>query len=222
MQVNPRALRMMFMIGLLLGTLAVPGVAAPEETTESALPRSFQGARLGMPLSDLAAIAPDANRASLGRHDQSQRTVVVQSKDRYLRRIEYRFYNDHLRELAIYYNSDKVPGGYQRLLERLRESYGNPIVVDQPEEYGLVRRTVWKDRTTMSSLVESHKIIDDKAELILTIADLALQQAFEEDQEHRRRQRELSIPIPLPDHSIQNRRTALFQSDQLYNRHTGG
>ena len=221
MQIKSRALRMMFIVGMLLGILTAPGGAA-QETTEAALPRSFQGARLGMALSDLVAIAPDANRVSLGRRDPFQRTVVVPSKDRYLRRIEYRFYNDHLRELAIHYHSNEVPGGYQRLLERLTEAYGKPIVLDEQEGYGLVRKTVWKDRATRSSLVESRKLIDDKRELILTITDLALQQAFEEDQEHRRRQRELSIPIPLPDHSIENRQAVVSQSDQLHHGRTDG
>jgi hypothetical protein len=225
MQVKSGALRMMLIVGLLLGPLAAPGVAAQDDTKEVAVPRSFQGARLGMTMSELGAVVPDVNRVALTRRDQAQRTVVIPSKDRYLQRVEYRFYSDRLRELAIYYNPVEVPGGYPRLLERLKNAYGKPIVIDQRDEYGLgsklasdvisAKKTIWKDRTTMASLAESRRIIDNKRDLLLTITDLDLQRAFEEDQEHRRRQQELRIPIPVPDTSAQNKQVSVPQSDQL-------
>lgn len=225
MRVKSGALCIMLMVGLLLGPLTALGVAAQDDTKEVALPRSFQGARLGMTASELVAVVPDVNRVALNRRDQIQRTVVIPSKDRHLQRVEYRFYNDRLRELAIYYNSVEVPGGYQRLVERLKESYGKPTVVDQRDEYGFgstlvsevvsVKKTVWKNSTTMTSLAESRRILDDKRELILTITDLDLQRAFEEDQAQRRRQQELRIPIPLPDHSVQNRQAAVPRSDEV-------
>jgi hypothetical protein len=228
MQVKYFALSIIFMVGLLVGAFAVPGIAAQDVAAEPALPREFQGVRLGMALSDLVTIVPDANRVSLGRHDQKQQTVLVSSKNRHLQRIEYRFYNDRLREMAIHYNPDKETGGYQRLLERLRESYGTPIVADQREQSNLgshvimIKKTIWKDRATISSLAESHKIIDDQRELILTITDLELQQAFEQDQEHRRRQRELSVPVPLVNNPVQNRQATISHSENARNVHAGG
>lgn len=212
MQVKSAALCMMLTVGLLVGNLTAPGIAAQEHAKETTLPRSFQGARLGMTLSELITVVPEANRVSLHRRDQAQRTVVIPSKDRFIQRVEYRFYNERLRELAIQYNLDKVTGGYQGLRERLKESYGKPFVEDQKEDYerGLdvisVKKTIWKDGATMSSLIDEHNVLEDRRALTLIITDVNLQQAFEQDQEHRRRQRELSIPIPLPDHSMQNRR----------------
>lgn len=227
MQNKSGVLRIIFMVGLLLGSLAVPGIAAQDVAREAALPRAFQGASLGMPLSDFAAVVPEAKRVSLARRDQTQRTVVVPSKDRFLQRVEYRFSDDQLRELVIHYNPSEVPGGYQRLLERLRESYGKPIAenlqeYDSGPDVVLVKKTVWKDHATMASLTESRKIFDDRRELILTITDRNLQQAFEEDQEHRRRQRELSIPVPTSDHVIQNRQAAMSRSESMRDGHAGG
>ncbi|HEU5406949.1 MAG TPA: hypothetical protein VFU48_04240, partial [Nitrospira sp.] len=115
MQVKSGALRMMLIIGLLLGTLAVPGIAAQDDTKEIALPRSFQGAHLGMTLSDLVAAVPDVNRVLPNRQDSGARTIAVRSKDRHVQRVEYRFYDNRLRELVIYYRNEEVPGGYQRL-----------------------------------------------------------------------------------------------------------
>lgn len=227
MQNKSGVLRIIFMVGLLLGSLAVPGIAAQDVAREAALPRAFQGASLGMPLSDFAAVVPEAKRVSLARRDQTQRTVVVPSKDRFLQRVEYRFSDDQLRELVIHYNPSEVPGGYQRLLERLRESYGKPIAenlqeYDSGPDVVLVKKTVWKDHATMASLTESRKMFDDRRELILTITDRNLQQAFEEDQEHRRRQRELSIPVPTSDHVIQNRQAAMSRSESMRDGHAGG
>lgn len=228
MCIKSRTLSIIVMLGLvfglLLGVLATPGIAAQDGTDETVLPREFQGARLGMSLSDFVAIVPEANRISRGGHDPMQQTVVVPSKDRYLQRMEYRFYKNRLRELVIYYKADKVPGGYERLLERLSESYGKFLGTDLRVEDGrgsyatVVKKTSWKDRATMTSLIESHKITEDRGELMLTITDLDLQQAFEQDQEHRRRQGELSIPLPLPDQTIQKRQATILdhaRTDQV-------
>jgi hypothetical protein len=215
MHVKSAALRMMLTVGLLLGSLAEPGIAAQENTKETALPRSFQGARLGMTLSELVAVVPDAKKVSLNRHDQAQRTVVIPSKDRFIQRVEYRFYNDRLRELAIYYTYGEVPGGFKRLRQRLQEAYGKPAVVDQTDydagpNIVSVKKTVWKDGATMSALAQSHKMYQGRElyDLILTITDLDLQHIFEQDQEHRRRQEELRLPIPLPESGIQSKQTA--------------
>lgn len=208
MPIKSRMLLVIVMLCMVVGFLAVPGIAAEGVSTDAALPRAFQGAQLGMTLSEFAAVAPEAKGVSLGGRDQAERTVVIPSKDRPLQRIEYRFYDDRLREVVIHYHHNEVPGGYPGLLEKLRESYGKPMSQNLHEYYTKPeafseKKTVWKDHATMASLTETRKMNGDKRELILAITDLTPQQASEEDQ--KRRQQELSIPIPLPDRAMQNK-----------------
>lgn len=212
MQIKSRMLLVLVMLCLVVGFLAAPGIATEGRSTDTALPRAFQSAQLGMTLSDFVAVVPEAKRVSLGGHDQADRTVVVSSKDQPLQHIEYRFSNDRLREFVIHYVYGEVPGGYSGLLEKLRESYGKPISQNLQEYYTKPeafsqKKTVWKDRATMASLTETRKMNGDKRELILTITDLHPQRTSEVDQE--RRIQELSIPIPLPDHLIRNEQTAV-------------
>lgn len=212
MQIKARTLLVIVMLCLVVGFLAAPGIAAEGVPTNVALPRAFQSAQLGMTLSAFTAVVPEAKRASLGGRDQTERTVVVPSKDRPLQRIEYRFYDDRLREIVIHYHHGEVPGGYPGLLEQLRESYGKPMSQNLQEHYTKPeafskKTTVWKDQTTMASLTETRKMNGDQRELILAITDRNPQQAAREDQE--RRQQELSIPIPLPDHPAQNKQAAV-------------
>jgi len=203
-------------MGLLLGNFAVPGMAAQEDTKETALPRSFQGARLGMTLSEFVSLVPDAKRVSLNRGDRVQRTIVIPSKEHPIRHVEYRFYNDHLRELAIHYTYNEVPGGFTVLRQRLQETYGEPTVAEQTEydtgpNIASVKKTVWKDDATMSVLAQFLKLSQgqERYDLVLTITDRDLQQMFEKDQEQRRREETLRIPIPLPGSRIQNKQTAM-------------
>jgi hypothetical protein len=212
MQVKSGPLVIIFLVGLLVGTMAVPGIAAQDAEKKAALPRAFQSAQLGMTLSEFATVVPEAKRVSLGGRDQAERTVVVPSKDRPLQRIEYRFSNDQLREFVIHYDYGEVPGGYPGLLQNLRESYGKPISQNLQEYYTKPeafsqKTTVWKDRATMATLTETRKLNGDKRELILTITDFSPQRISEVDQE--RRKEELNIPIPLPDHRIQNNQVAM-------------
>ena len=58
MQMRYAVLGLMSAVGLLLGNPASPGIAAQEHPKETALPRSFQGARLGMTLSELTTAVP--------------------------------------------------------------------------------------------------------------------------------------------------------------------
>ena len=215
MHVKSAALSMMAMMGL-LGTLAAPGMAAPEETKDTALPRSFQHARLGMTLSELVSVVPDAKKVSLNRHDPADRTVMIPSKERSIQRVEYRFYNDRLRELAIYYTYAEVPGGFTGLRQRLQETYGEPVVAEHTEydpgpNIASVKKTIWNDEATLSVLAQSHKLYQgqERYDLVLTITDRELQQMFEKDQEERRRQEALRIPIPLPGPGAHNKQTAL-------------
>jgi len=213
MPIKSRILLVIAMLCIVVGFLALPGIAAEGVSTGAALPRAFQGAQLGMTLSEFAAVAPEAKGVSLGGRDQAERTVVVPGKDRPIQRIEYCFSNDRLREVVIHYHHGAVPGGYPGLLEQLRASYGKPISQNLQEYYTKPeafseRKTVWKDHATMASLTETRKLNGDKRELIVAIADLTRQQVSKEDQ--KRRQQELSIPIPLPDHAMQNKQASVF------------
>lgn len=227
MQIKSRMLLVIVILCLAVGFLAAPGLAAQDVSKEAALPRAFQGVSLGMPLSDFVAVVPDAKRVSLARQDQSERTVMVPSKDRALQRVEYRFYKDRLREVTIHYNPGEVPGGYRRLIERLRESYGKPIE-ENLEDYATdpkilsLKKTIWKDSTTMATLAEFQTVIDDRGKLSLTLTDLELHQAFEQDQEQRRRERELRIPIPLPQPPIQERQAAAPHPAHVAHGHVRG
>jgi len=212
MPIKVRTLLVIVILCLVVSFLAAPGIAAESVPTDAALPRAFQGAQLGMTLSEFAAVVPEAKQVSLGGRDQAERTVVVSSKERPLQRIEYRFYDDRLREIVIHYHHGEVPGGYPGLLEKLRESYGKPMSQNLQEHYTKPeafsqKTTVWKDQTTTASLTETRKMNGDQRELTLAITDRNPQQASKEDQE--RRQQELSVPIPLPDHPMQNKQAAM-------------
>lgn len=219
MHVKAAALSMSIM-ALLLGSLATPSLAAQEESTDTALPRSFHNARLGMTLSELVSLVPDVKKVSLNRRDPAQRTVVMPSKEHPIERVEYRFYNDRLREFTIYYTNDEVPGGFTALRQRLQEVYGEPAVAEQTEydtgpDIASVKKTVWKDDATMSVLTQSHKLYrgNERYDLMLTITDRDLQQRFEKDQEERRRQEALRIPIPLPGSGIHHKQTAMARAE---------
>lgn len=226
MEIKSRMLLVLVMLCVVVGFLTAPGIAAEGVSTDAALPRAFQSAQLGMALSEFAAVVPEAKGVSLGGPNHAERTVMVPSKDRPLQRIEYRFNDDRLREIVLHYHHGEVPGGYPRLLEKLRESYGKPFSQNQQEYYTKPeafsqKKTVWKDHATMASLMEIRKMNGDKRELILAITDLTPQQAPEKDQERRRHQ-ELSIPIPLPDHSIQNKQAAVLHLARPEHSHAVG
>lgn len=223
-----KQLILLLVVWLLLAEGVVLGRAEQIPTDAVTLPRSFQGARLGMSQYDLMAIAPEVGLTSRGAHSQLHKTLIVPAKDRHLRRIEYRFYHGALRELAIYYKRDRVPRGYEGLLARLKETYGQPVA-ENVEEYDprqdifSVKKTVWKDHATTSVLAESRKMREGEEvyDLVLTMTDLDLQQAYEQDQERRRRQQELNIPIPLSEQQTQKNQTAVPRSDTAHSRETG-
>ncbi len=217
MKIKSRMLLAIVMLCIVVGFLAAPGLAADGVLTDATLPRAFQSAQLGMSLSEFAAVVPEAKQVSLGGRDQAEPIVIVPSKDRPLQRIEYRFSNDQLREFVIHYAYREVPGGYPGLLQKLRESYGKPNSQNLQEYYTKPeafsqKTTVWKDRATMASLMETRKMNGDKRDLILTITDLSPQRTSEVDQELRKQ--ELNIPIPLPDHRIQNKQEAMPDVDR--------
>lgn len=208
-----KQLAILLIMWVVLGDGLIPGHAEQIQGGAVTLPRSFQGMRLGMGQYDLMTIAPELGRTVLGTNGPLQRPLTVLSKDRHLQRVEYRFYRGVLRELAIYYNRDRIPRGYEGLLARLKETYGQPMI-ENVEEYDSrpdvfsVKKTVWKDHATMALLSEVRKIREDQEayDVVLTMSDLALQQAYEQDQERRRREQELRIPIPLSEQATQEQR----------------
>ncbi len=208
-----KQLAILLIMWVVLGDGLMPGHAEQIQGGAVTLPRSFQGVRLGMGQYDLMAITPELKRTMHGTNGSLQRPLIVLSKDRYLHHVEYRFSRGVLRELAIYYNHDHIPRGYEGLLARLKEAYGQPMT-ENMEEYDprpdvfSVKKTVWKDHATMAVLSEVRKIREDQEayDVVLTLSDLALQQVYEQDQERRRREQELRIPIPLSEQATQEQR----------------
>ncbi|HSE57735.1 MAG TPA: hypothetical protein VLA99_03455 [Nitrospiraceae bacterium] len=203
-----RAMMGLLVVGAILlfgGCWSTAGYAG-EILAESkrTLPRSFQGVRLGMPRHDLAAAASDIGRAAVEAGERGQRSFAVLPNDRHLRRIEYRFYRNALHEMAIHYNLERIPLGHEGLLARLKESYGEPVA-ERIEEFDprpdvfSVKKTVWKDERTLIALAEVRKVREgtESYDLVLTMTDRALQEAYEREQEERRRRQLLGVPIPL-------------------------
>lgn len=223
-----KLLALLLVVWLLSADELVLGHAEEIPTGAVTLPRLFQGTRLGMSQNDLMAITPELGRTALGTNNPLHKTLVVPSKDRHLHRVEYRFFHGALRELAIYYRHDRIPRGYEGLLARLKETYGQPVA-ENVEEYDLrpdvfsVKKTVWKDHATTSVLAESRKLREGREvyDLVLTMTDLELQQAFEQDQERRRREQELRIPIPISDQGTQKRPAAEPRSDNALSHAAG-
>jgi hypothetical protein len=188
-------------------TCGVIRVSAAEPTpAKSMLPRSFQGARLGMAMAELARTDPQIARTALQANGRQTETVAVASQDPHIHRITYRFYRGVLYEQAISYRPDHVPRGYEGLLNRLKQVYGRPAA-ENMEDYDLsrdifsARKTVWRDDVTRITLAEVRKLTDgrEQFELVLTMTDVSLEQARDQEAQEQLRRKELSVPIPLPD-----------------------
>jgi hypothetical protein len=175
------------------------------------LPRSFHDVRLGMTWHELSRVAPGAKRTSAGDTEQASRTIVVATKqDPYISRIEYRLFREALQDLAIYYKTDRIPRGYASLLDKMKVSYGEPVVQDISEydprgNVFSVKKTVWKDDATVIVLSEVGRLVNGEEvyDLVVTLTDRALQNASQREEEERRRQAELAVPVPLkaPHHT---------------------
>ncbi|HXF93429.1 MAG TPA: hypothetical protein VNK46_11785 [Nitrospiraceae bacterium] len=201
------------MVALILGVVQF-SVAEPTPAN-SVLPRSFQGARLGMALTELVRTDPQIARTAVQANGRQTETVAVASQDPHIHRVTYRFYRGALYEQAISYRPNQLPRGYEGLLDRLKQVYGRPVV-ENAEEYDLsrdifsMRRTVWRDDATRIVLAEIRKLTDgrEQFELVLTMTDLALEQARDRTVQEQLRRKEQSIPIPLPDPRGTSARTA--------------
>lgn len=123
----------------LMLAFGVTQVSAVEQSrTKSILPRSFQGARLGMAMAELARTDPQISKTVLPSNSRQTNTVTVPSPDPYIHRVVYRFYRGVLYEQAISYRPDRVPRGYDGLLDRLKQVYGRPVA-ENMEDYDLSR-----------------------------------------------------------------------------------
>lgn len=195
-------LALLFLVGV-----TTEGVALSDEksvTTPSAkLPRTFEGARLGMAKHELNGTVLEGRRDSGA---VNHAVLTVRPKDPYVQRVQYRFHHGALREIAISYNTQRVPGGHQGLLSRLKDIYGDPIAENQ-DEYDLrpdvlaVRKTVWEDEATKMVLTNSRRLQngDEIQELVLAITDNALQRAYEAEQTQHYRKKIGRVPIPLSE-----------------------
>ena len=174
------------------------------------LPRSFHGVRLGMTGHELSRVDSEVKRTSAGDARQASRTVVVATRqDPYIRRIEYRLFREALKDLVIYYKTDRIPRGYASLLDKMKMSYGEPVAQDISEYDPRVnvfslKKTLWKDDATVITLSEVGRLLhgEEVYDLVVTMTDLALQKAVQQEEEERRRKEEFAVPVPLeaPQH----------------------
>jgi hypothetical protein len=185
------------------------------ESKQIKLPRSFQGARLGMTHSQLSNVVPEVQKLASGPGRRPSRAVVVSTRrDAYVERIEYRFFQGALKDLMIHYKKDRLPRGYDSLLDKLKKSYGAPVAqnileYDPRADVFSVKKTVWRDDATEIVLSERQRMQqgEEIPELVVTMTDRALQEASQRLEEERRRKEEFAVPVPLEDSSHHSRRS---------------
>lgn len=170
------------------------------------LPRSFQGARLGMTRNELSRVVPEVKRTSADDARHASRTVVVRMRQNpYIGRIEYRFFQEALQDLVVHYKNDRVPRGYDSLLDKMKQSYGEPAAHEDIPGYDprvdvfSVKKTVWKDDATVIVLSEVGRLVhgEEVYDLMVMMTDLALQEASQRHEKEMRQKEELAVPVPL-------------------------
>jgi hypothetical protein len=196
-------------------TLAGTGLLWAQPSPSERLPRQFQKARLGMAMEELVRVEPQVMHARPAKDTRMIHTVTVPARDPYLNHLEYRFYRGRLFEEAVYYKRDRLPRGYAGLVGRLRELYGRPasedlIEFDPAPDSISSQKTVWKDARTRIALAEHRKMREGQEyyELVLTMTDLALEQARKQEEDALLREKEQRVPIPLPDGSARSKLSA--------------
>jgi hypothetical protein len=191
-------------------------VEAVGESEQLRLPRSFEGARLGMTRRQLSVAVPEVGKVSskTGRH-KIDTIVASASGNPYVSRIEYRFFQGALQDIVIHYNGNRIPRGYEGLLDKLKGSYGRPAVhnmveYDPKADVFFVKKTVWKDDTTAIVLSDQRRMWrgEEVSEIMVTMTDLALQEASQRQEDERRRKQEFAVPIPLEDQPAQRQESA--------------
>jgi hypothetical protein len=205
---------------------SMPASADQTDNAEQfTLPRSFEGARLGMTRNELSLAVPEADKTVAKTGRQAGRTVVLPArKDPYVGRIEYRFFQGALQDIVIHYKGDRVPRGYDGLLDKLKDSYGKPIAqniveYDPKADVFFVKKTVWKDDATAIVLSELRRMRrgEEVSDIVITMTDLALQEASQRQEEERRRKKEFAVPIPLEDQPVQSRKSSDSGSARSHN-----
>lgn len=195
--------------------LAGTNITWAQTSQAERLPRQFQKARLGMAMEELVRVEPQLVHVKPFKEKRLVQSVTVPAKDPYLDHLEYRFYRGRLFEEAVYYKRDRLPRGYAGLVDRLRELYGRPVSEDliefdpAPDSISS-QKTVWKDARTRIALAEHRKMREGQEyyELVLTMTDLALEQAREQEEDALLREKERRVPIPLPDGSARSKLSA--------------
>ena len=131
-----------------------------------------------------------------------------------LAKINYRFHGGALRQIEVKYKPTQIPGGYESLVQRLTDVYGRPQE-DNGEQWDprpdvlSLRKTVWTNATTQIAVTETRRIQpgdEPSNDLVLTMTDRALEEAYQEEQLRRRHQEMSHIPIPLPDAGLVSKR----------------
>ena len=170
------------------------------------LPRSFQGVRLGMGRVELLRTMHTGSTSTVSQGD----VVVVPGRDRYIKRVEYGFHKGALYRIFAQYRPDKIPGGVDAFIMRLKETYGEPVVdgaLTFAPAPGILseKRIVWNDGRTEIAYTERERDIDLRPEIALVMTDLQLAQMRDEAMHERQEDRLRDVPIPMPDRSTSNR-----------------
>ena len=195
------------------------------ESEQLRLPRSFDGARLGMTRRQLFVAVPEADKVMSKTSRRATGTVIASaSGNPYVSRIEYRFFQGVLQDIVIHYNGDRIPRGYDGLLDKLKGSYGKPVPqniveYDPKADVFFMKKTVWKDDTTAIVLSELRRMRrgEEVSDIVVTMTDLALQEAAQRQEDERRRRQEFAVPIPLEDRPLQRHESAESPSSGLRN-----
>jgi hypothetical protein len=82
-----------------------------------------------------------------------QDIVVSPARDRYVKRVEYGFHKGTLYRVETQYRPERIPGGVEALILRLKETYGAPVIEDAmtfAPAPGILseKRIVWNDGRT--------------------------------------------------------------------------
>jgi hypothetical protein len=200
---------------------AQANLVAPDDTSRverhSDLPRQFLGVQLGMGRVEVARNAHNGP-SKVDKGD----VIVMSRRDRYIKRVEYGFYNGALYRVQAFYRPERLIGGADTLVLRLKDAYGQPLV-DREETIAPASdvltetRTVWNDGRTEIALVERERGSELGRDIALIMTDVQLAQMKEDASREELRQRIQDVPIPLPDYHTSNR-TAATRSD-AHERH---
>lgn len=185
-------------------------VEAPQQEHSVELPRSFQGMRLGMPRAE----AVKASQHGALNQSSTRDVLRVAGKDRYIKEVAYRFHSGVLYQIQTHYRGERIPGGVEGLVGRLKEAYGRPIVdgaMTFAPDRGVLSetRTVWRDGRTEIVFLERESHLQEAPDLILEMTDLEVGQMKQRATREQQRQQMREIPIPLPERGVSKNTAAV-------------